>query len=740
MSSESQPLNPISTDSLTEESALSSLLNSLNPEQKAAAAYRGGPLLILAGAGTGKTRVITHRIASLIAQGVPAGRILAITFTNKATEEMRRRISSLVQGEGHKVWVYTFHSFASRLLRQHAGLLKLSPYFSIYDDDDQKKMVQEALKELGLTDQKNKASLFVHLISRAKDDLLDAQSYAINAAASGETFRQTVAKVYEKYQAKLAQAGGVDFGDLLMKCVELLRDHQDIREYYQEYFMHVLVDEYQDTNHAQYVLTRMLAGKHRQLCVVGDEDQSVYKFRGADIRNILEFERDFSDAKVMKLEQNYRSTPNILNAATRVIQNNRSRKPKTLWTERPDGETVVVTELQTESQEARWVTQRIGEWVEEGGSLRDVAIFYRTNAQSRSFEEALRRAQIAYRLFGTVRFYDRKEVKDVLAYARVLLNPSDSINLARILNVPQRGIGKTSQEKIQQFAMNRGMSLLEALGQELMIEGLTPGSRRGIQDLVRLLENLRERTDLPPAQILEQILHRSGYLKQLEEDVETDLEAASRLDNLQELVNAAKEFEEIVLATGNVPSLAGYLESVSLQTDLDAYDPNQSAVTLMTVHLAKGLEFPAVFLTGLEEGLFPIGAANSSPEDLEEERRLCYVGMTRAKDLLILSYSSTRRIFGQVYSNMPSRFILEAQLLPETSTGKVTPPEMHILPPNSSLVYRKISMWMRVKHPEFGAGKVVEQSGSGETLKVTVQFENGYKRKFLLRYAPLEVL
>ncbi|MBI4052154.1 MAG: UvrD-helicase domain-containing protein, partial [Elusimicrobia bacterium] len=499
----------------------------------------------------------------------------------------------------------------------------------------------------------------------------------------------------------------------------------------------------QDTNHAQYVLTKTLAAKHRNLCVVGDEDQSIYKFRGADIRNILEFERDFPDAKVMKLEQNYRSTPDILNTASRVIQNNRARKPKTLWTEKPDGEPVGVMELETESREARWVVSQIMELVEREASLKDMAIFYRTNAQSRSFEEALRNAQIPYRLFGSVRFYDRKEVKDVLAYARFLLNPSDSVSLSRILNVPQRGIGKTSQERIQRFAMEKGISLYEALCQEAWVEGLTSACRKGIRELLALFEKLRQNpgeSGASPSSALHQILQQSGYFRELEEEVETDPEAASRLNNLQELINATKEFEDRLATSGELPTLANYLESVSLQTDIDAYDPSQSAVTLMTVHLAKGLEFPVVFLTGLEEGLFPIGAGNSSQEELEEERRLCYVGMTRAKDQLYLTYSSTRRIFGQVYSNMPSRFILEARLLPETAPPSGEVPKMEILPPNSSLVYRKISLGMRVRHPEFGVGRVLEQSGSGETLKVTVQFENGQKRKLLVRYAPLEVL
>jgi len=705
---------------------------SLNPQQLEAAAYRGGPLLVVAGAGTGKTRVITHRIARLIAEGATPGRILAVTFTNKAAEEMRRRVEDLVPGRGSLVWIHTFHALAAKLLRQHAATLNLPRHFTIYDSDDQKRLIVESMKEIGLEDQKSKAGLYVGLISRAKDDLLDSKSYLIHAMAGMDAFRQTAARIYEVYQAKLEKAGALDFGDLLLKSVELLRDHADVRAYYEDLFLHLLVDEYQDTNRAQYVLTKTLAAKHRNVCCVGDEDQSVYSWRGADIRNILEFERDFKESKVIRLEQNYRSTPNILHAATCVIANNRQRKPKTLWTEKPSGEPVVVWEAATEGEEARWVVQQILRMADQGASFSDFAVFYRTNAQSRQFEEAMRMARIPHRVVGAMRFYERKEVKDALAYARVALNPADVISLARVLNVPPRGVGKTSQEALERFAAARGLTLLECMGKEAEIPGLTPACRRACRELAHLFAGLRaDIADLPPTQAMARVLERSGYLAWLENESESDPEALSRLDNLQELLNAVKDYEGAV----REGRLSGFLEGVALQSDADAYDDRSSSVTLMTVHLAKGLEFPSVFLTGLEEGLFPIGAGNSSADELEEERRLCYVGMTRAREHLVLTYAATRRIFGQTYSNLPSRFILEARLMGAADASHEEYPRTDAPPALTA-----IRVGMKVRHAEFGEGRVTEKSGHGEALKVTVLFDNGRTRKLLVRYAPLEPL
>ncbi len=463
-------------------------LSVLNPEQSAGVVHGDGPLLVLAGAGTGKTRVITYRIARLIEAGAPADRILAVTFTNKAAAEMRKRIDALSPGAGAKVWAHTFHAFGARLLRRHHEALGLNPRFTVYDQDDQKKTVVEAMKELGLEDQKNKAGMYVSVISRAKDDLLDAGSYAIYAATTPDPFRQTAARIYTSYQRRLDAAGCLDFGDLLLKSCELMKTKPEIRQYYQELFLHVLVDEYQDTNHAQYILTKTLADKHKNLCVVGDDDQSVYSWRGANIRNILEFERDFPNTRVVTLEQNYRSTSRILEAATSVIHNNKARKAKTIWTAQAGGELVEARELVNETEEARWTVNTIAGMNARGRPFSDFAVFYRTNAQSRSFEEALRSSRVPYIIIGAHRFYERKEIKDALAYARVVVNPSDSAALGRILNVPPRGIGKTSQDLFQTHARTEGISLMEAFRQEDRIPKLTTASRLAVEELVAMID------------------------------------------------------------------------------------------------------------------------------------------------------------------------------------------------------------------------------------------------------------
>ncbi len=713
-------------------------LAQLNGRQKEAVLHPGGPLLVLAGAGTGKTRVITYRIAHLLSGGMAPERILAVTFTNKAADEMRRRVETLAPGNGALVWAHTFHAFAARLVRSHHELLKLPRHFIIYDQSDQKRVVVEAMKALGLTDQTSKAPVFVGIISRAKDDLLDAQSYAIHAMATGDPMRKMAAEIYSAYQRQLDAAGALDFGDLLLKACGLLREHEEVRAHYQELFLHMLVDEYQDTNHAQYILTKTLAAKHRNLCCVGDDDQGIYSWRGANIRNILEFETDFPDAKVVTLEQNYRSSSRILDAAGRVIRNNKSRKPKTLWTEKPAGEFVAVQELSNETQEAEWAARRISELLSQGRSLREVAIFYRTNAQSRSFEEALRRSGLACVLLGAARFYERKEVNDALAYARLILNPADAASLQRIVNVPPRGIGKTSLERLSRHAQSKGISLWEAFRGQAEIPQLAPAFRRAAGEVVETLEKLRADTaGVGASRALAVILEQSGYWQWLSGQVESDPEAAGRLGNLQELLNSAKEYEEKAPVDAGL-DLASYLEAVSLQTDIDAYDPTKPAVTLMTVHLAKGLEYPVVFLTGLEEGLFPIGGGQAPPEELEEERRLCYVGMTRARDLLHLSYASTRRIFGQIYANLPSRFLIEAGLLFGGGPAARQEAPCAAQPAQRRLSAGTVRAGTRVIHPDFGMGEVLASAGSGEGLKVTVRFDDGRTAKFLARYAPLE--
>jgi DNA helicase-2/ATP-dependent DNA helicase PcrA len=708
-------------------------LSKLNPEQKAAVVYRGGPLLILAGAGTGKTRVIVNRIASLIEEGAPAERILAVTFTNKAAEEMRKRVETLLPGQGGRVWVHTFHALAVRILRRNAEVLGLTPHFTVYDQTDQKRIIVEVLKELGLEKEKTKARLYVSVISRAKDDLLDPESYAIHAMAQRDLFRQNVAKVYEVYDKKLRASGGLDFGDLLMKLAQLLKENESVRDYYQKFFQHVLVDEYQDTNYAQYLVTKIFAAQHRNLCVVGDPDQSIYQWRGATIRNILEFESDFKDVKTVKLEQNYRSTPNILNAATAVIRNNSQRQVKGLWTEKSEGEAVSSIELADERDEARTVVNRIVGLLDEGFSLKDIAVFYRTNAQSRQFEEAMSLNQVPYRVVGSVRFYERKEVKDVLSYARAVINATDSVSLSRVINIPTRGIGKTAEAAFRAAALEREIPLRQALTDPEVQAKLSAGARRGCRELGHVMDRLeQDSATLTPTEIMEAVLHRTGYWEMLEAQIETDPDAANRLGNIQELLNAVKEFEEMGTPE-NPAKLQRFLEDVALQSGADGYSAESQAVTLMTVHLAKGLEFPVVFVTGLEQGLFPIGAA----DELEEERRLAYVAMTRAEQRLFLTHAATRRMFGKMYSNLPSQFILEARLFGDDQPDEneiVSEPTEQAAP---AAPLMRVKEGLRVQHPEFGLGKIVEKSGSGEALKVTIMFDNGKTKKLLARYAPL---
>ncbi len=714
-------------------------LEKLNPEQRAGATHLDGALLVLAGAGTGKTRVITYRIARLIETGIAPDRILAVTFTNKAAGEMRKRLEELAPGKGALVWTFTFHSFCAKLVRMHHAELGLPRHFTIYDQSDQKKLVNEAMKEIGIEDQKSKAGLFVSIISRAKDDLLDAGSYEIHAMASIDQSRQTAAKIYKVYENKLNKAGALDFGDLLLKTCQLLRDHPKARELWQERFTHLLVDEYQDTNHAQYILTKTLAVKHKNVCVVGDDDQSIYSWRGANIRNILEFERDFPNVKVVTLERNYRSTGRILDAASLVIGHNKTRKLKALWTEAPPGDEVRVQELPNEYEEATWVVRRIQDELQAGRSLKDAAVFYRTNAQSRSFEEAMRRARMPYKIVGAMRFYERKEIKDAMAYARIVVNKRDGVSLDRVINCPPRGLGAKSLELAEGYALQHDLTLWEALWAHGQIDGLAAKAHSALNDFTSTLERLRDTTrTLPAGGAMALIFEETGYRAWIESEMDADPEAAGRLANLQELLNAVKEYDDKEKQNGRVSSLATYLEEAALQTGLDDYDENTPAVTLMTIHLAKGLEYPVVFLTGLEEGLFPIGGGNATPEDLEEERRLCYVGITRARERLYMTYAATRRLFGQVYASLPSRFIIEAKLFGSgrfaTTGGSGACPA----PAPVRAAATGFKNGQRVKHPQFGRGVVAEIAGAGDTMKVTVRFDDGRVAKLLTRYAPLE--
>ncbi len=644
---------------------LQDALKSLTPQQLEAVNYDGGPCLIVAGAGTGKTKTLTTKIAKLIADGYHPARILAVTFTNKAAQEMRDRVEALVPGNGSRVWIHTFHSFGVRILRQNAQALGLSRDFAIYDDSDQKKVVSLILEQMGIKDPKKEINQIVSVISRAKDDMVSPETMMQNATASGLDFKIRIAEVYRRYEQKLKEAGALDFGDLLVKTVVLLRDHEDILHYYQDFFQYILVDEYQDTNHTQYLITKMLAAKHRKLCVVGDPDQSIYSWRGANIRNILEFEKDFQDVKTITLEQNYRSTKAILEASNRLITKNKKRKEKNLFTDKSQGDPIEVRELEREGDEARWVSQNIKALVNEGASLKEIAVFYRTNAQSRSFEESFRRYQIPYRLVGTVRFYDRKEIKDIMCYARVLVNPADNVSLLRIINTPARGLGKVAQDHLLAYAENNRVSLYDSLQNAAYVPGLSSAACKAALKLVQLFDGWRKDMRVTdPADLFHQILKESGYEEAVKAEIEKDPEAESRLENLGALINAVKEYEERCHRGEKEPSVADFLQEISLLSGEDDSQADENgAVTLMTVHLAKGLEFNNVFVTGLEENLFPIGRDNE--DDLEEERRLCYVAMTRARERLFLTYTRMRRKFGQLQDNLPSRFLFESGLLDE---------------------------------------------------------------------------
>ena len=654
---------------------LQDALKTLNPQQLEAVEYNDGPCLIVAGAGTGKTKTLTTKIAKLIADGLNPSRILAVTFTNKAAQEMRERVEALVPGMGNRVWIHTFHSFGVRILRQHAGVLGLSRDFAIYDDADQKKVVSLILEQMGIKDPKKEINQIVGIISRAKDDMVSPDTLMQSATASGLDGKIRAAEVYRRYEQKLKEAGALDFGDLLVKTVVLLRDHEDIRSYYQEFFQYILVDEYQDTNHTQYLITKFLAAKRRKLCVVGDPDQSIYSWRGANIRNILEFEKDFQDTKTITLEQNYRSTKVILEASNKLITKNKKRKEKSLFTDKGSGDPIEVRQLTSEGDEARWVSQNIKALVDEdGASLKDVAVFYRTNAQSRSFEDCFRRYQIPYRLVGTVRFYDRKEIKDIMCYARILINPADNVSLLRIINTPTRGLGKVAQDRLLVYAEEKHYSLYDALKNAAFVPGLSSAAVKAAIKLVQLFENWRGDMLLTdPADIFHKILIESGYMDAVKAEMEKDPEAESRLQNLDALINAVKEYEDRCRKGEKEPSVSDFLQEISLLSGEDDSNAGEGgAVTLMTVHLAKGLEFDDVFVTGLEENLFPIGRDNE--DELEEERRLCYVAMTRARKRLYLTYASSRRKFGQVQNNLPSRFLFESGLLDENEMQETSQP------------------------------------------------------------------
>jgi ATP-dependent DNA helicase UvrD/PcrA len=705
-------------------------LADLNPAQREAVLTTEGPLLVVAGAGSGKTRVLTYRVAHLInACGVQPNEILAITFTNKAAGEMRERLEDLLGPTARAIWILTFHAACGRILRREAQRLGYRSNFTIYDSADQVRLTKACLEELE-RDPKRFVPRGIHAqISAAKNQLVTPAEYAERVASF---YDQTVAEVYDLYQRRLFASNAVDFDDLLMLTVQVLERFPEARERWQKAFRYILVDEYQDTNHAQYRLLQLLAEKHRNVCAVGDPDQSIYAFRGADIRNILEFERDFGETKTIALEQNYRSTNTILQAANHVIEHNRERKPKNLWSELGEGEPVRALEVEDEHAEARFVAAEIAALVEEGYGGSEVAVFYRTNAQSRVLEDVLVRQGVGYQVIGGPRFYERAEVKDVIAYLQAIDNPYDAVSLQRIANKPRRGIGDASLARLQAHADAYGISLWEALDQA-EDAGIAAAPLRAVQQFHGLLQSLMAGAlDMEVPEVIERVLEGSGYLEALR--AERTIEAQGRIENLQELVGVAQEYQH----TAEEPSLSGFLQEISLYSDQDALRGEQSLVTLMTLHNAKGLEFRAVFMIGMEEGIFP-HARSIEEQGLEEERRLAYVGMTRAKERLVLTHASARSLWGSRSYNLPSRFLDE---LPETHVerSRLQPASWSGYGSPTGIAPRSdaptLSTGDSVRHETLGEGVVTAIERGGV---VTVRFAgDGTERRLMLDYAPLE--
>src|ERR671937_291012 len=707
-------------------------LADLNPAQREAVLATEGPLLVVAGAGSGKTRVLTYRVAHLInAIGVKPNEILAITFTNKAAGEMRVRLEDLLGPVARAIWILTFHAACGRILRREAPRLGYRSNFTIYDQADQVRLTKACLEELE-RDPKRFVPRGIHAqISAAKNQLVTPAEYAERVASF---YDQTVAEVYDLYQRRLFSSNAVDFDDLLMLTVRVLENFPEARERWQKAFRYILVDEYQDTNHAQYRLLQLLAEKHRNVCAVGDPDQSIYAFRGADIRNILEFERDFGETRTVALEQNYRSTNTILQAANAVISHNRERKPKNLWSELGEGEPIRALEVEDEHAEARFVAAEIAALVEEGYSGSEIAVFYRTNAQSRVLEDVLVRQGIAYQVIGGPRFYERAEIKDVIAYLQVIDNPFDAVSLQRIANKPRRGIGDASLARLQTYADAHGFSLWEAL--EFPEEaGVGAAPLKAVREFRTLMQSLMSGAlELDVPDLLERVLEGSGYLTTLE--AERTIEAQGRIENLQELVGVAREYQE----QSPGPNLSSFLQEISLYSDQDAMRGEGSLVTLMTLHNAKGLEFRAVFMIGMEEGIFP-HSRSLEENTLEEERRLCYVGMTRAQERLVLTHAAARSLWGRRGYNLPSQFLEE---LPEDGVERerLTPASWsgYGVPPGGGIAPRtdvpELSTGDSVRHETLGEGIVTRVEPGGV---VTVRFAGeDSERRLMLDYAPLE--
>jgi DNA helicase-2/ATP-dependent DNA helicase PcrA len=718
----------------------SPLIEALNPVQAEAVLHTEGPVLIVAGAGSGKTRALTHRIAYLIReQGVSPYAILAITFTNKAAREMAARVEGLLgQRIAKGMWISTFHSACARILRREHDHLELPSSFTIYDEGDTERLLTSVLKDLNLDIKRYPPRAMAAAIGKAKDNVLSAGEFA---QVAGNFYEQTIASVYVEYEQRKRGAGALDFDDLITETVRLFREHPAVLEHYQEWFRYILVDEYQDTNRAQYQLVNLLAEKYRNVCVVGDADQGVYSWRGATIQNLLDFERDYPDAEVFLMEQNYRSTSNILAIANALIEHNVQRKPKSLWTETTEGELAVRFRADDEHEEALFVAEETHRLVEnEAHRYSDVAVFYRTNAQSRVLEDVFMRAGIPYRVVGGVRFYQRKEVKDVLAYLRLLLNPQDVISARRVVNTPKRGIGDATVGALEGFAAIEQIPFLEATRRADELPELGARAKGAVAGFVGVMQRLREafESGARPQRMVEAAATESGYLLELE--AERTVEAEGRIENLRELGGVAAEFEQ----RSPDGTLAEFLEQVSLVSEQDEYDEESGSVTLMTLHNAKGLEFPVAFIIGLEDGVFPHYRSMGDPAQLEEERRLMYVGVTRARERLYLTFAWSRTLFGSTSYSPPSRFLGEipSDLVRALEEGDLVVAEGASVSPIRAAVEGRreipqISAGDTVLHDKWGEGVVLTVSGSGTDAEATVRFEDAGEKRLLVAYAPL---
>ena len=727
---------------------MNSLLRGLNKEQQQAVQHTEGPLLILAGAGSGKTKVLTVRIAHLLAQGVNPYEILAITFTNKAAKEMKSRVEGLVGDVANRIWLSTFHSFCAKFLRfELDNFLGYNSNFTIYDTSDSQAVIKAALKALNLDDKYYPVGAMIGAISDAKNKLLFASDFRKQAR---DFYQQKVADVYEYYERELRKNNALDFDDLLLVAVKLLQSNEAVLDKYSKRFRYVMIDEYQDTNHAQYLLAKLLASHWKNIAVVGDADQSIYAWRGADIQNILDFEKDYPNCTSIKLEQNYRSTKIILDAANAVIENNEGRPKKNLWTDKTEGAKIQHFTAQSEHEEAAFIGDTIAKKHDiHGVPYGDMAILYRTNAQSRVLEEALIKRALPYTMVGGTKFYDRKEIKDVLAYLRVLYNPFDDLSLLRIINVPKRSIGATTVAKLQDYARANGTSLFMTLTQLHLVDSIKGKTKEKLEEFGILIFTLvAEMEDRTVLDILESILDRTGYLAQLEES--TDPQDQARAENIGELLSVAKDFQD----TNPTGTVEDFLEQVALVNDVDSFEQEESKVTLMTLHAAKGLEFPIVFLGGLEEGLFPHSRTLMNPEEIEEERRLAYVGITRAEKELYISNATTRTVFGRTSSYLPSRFIDEIpeELVDGLRAKRKVPDDIkrHV-PQHMSVTSRPVTKpivrneviadWKvgdTAIHSKWGNGKVINVAGEGAGMKLTIEFPTQGVRVVMAKFAPVK--